>query len=988
MVNFNKTKKIRFGFSLVEVILAVALFGLFATALIGLLMNSYGSNYQSAERDLATLYAQQGLEATRSIRRQAWNFLVNGDHGVSDAAGRWEFLGSVDTLGDKYTRVISISNVCRDSSSNIVDCIQAGAIVDLYTKKAVSKVLYTSINHFPNVVELATYLTDWQSKDWVQNNWLGGPGQSYWSSPVKYDSDDGNIDYQTAGQIKLAQTAGLKEQSWNFDVPTDYLYNPDKIELVGGVATLKAIGVSMSDQSQNSSFDSTTGWSFHTWSRDFNDVRPSGSRVNSGGNPGRYCRLTVPRGRNDNVGGWVERSFIVTPQNLASVKLNFDWRIEQKGAAVPDTFRLYVFIDKNVGIEPTIGSQVWASDELKSWSPIPTNWNSINDIDVSSVVTEPGTYYLKLAIWVQTPNQNSGPFVIGYDNAKVVWTWNGSGYPTDRPTIEPVSSFAANQLQSWHGFSEQASKNSGEIYYQLSNDDGSTWLYWNGTNWSNAGSSNYNTANQINVHLKDFPTDNNTLKFKAFLAATSTQPISLDSVSVYYATAEGKYWGNEFLVSQTGQTNEIDNNNKKLDFRFTAKETKPVNQIQLYQTSAATGRVRVGLSADNGSGNPSGTYLASGTFTSTGRNAWQAITISPVVSLTKDKIYHIVIQRDNNSGRRTFRYDLPKNTFWPYDNLADPNLDILWTTNGGTSWSALAQTPVFILRYTDGAYAGISYHNFITANSTWSRIYGTRQRGQQFVYSGDDLEVSGLAFYVHKREAQAPEDDLYVSLYDLSSNIEIASSTLVTAAQISQTYSWQSANFATTKKLLNGHEYRASIYSPKTSQNLAYEIYVMENANNTAANSVNFLGTDSRFGTSNNSGNTWNYYGQYDTIFRIIYFPTSTGYAPFGSFVSSAFNTGGPSSFNLISWEQTIPSCSPACQIKLQLRTAPDNQGAPGSWTPWFGPSGSGSYFINPSETLIPLDSNFNQWLQYRAELIGDSNDTPILKKVKINYTP
>src|SRR3989344_9380748 len=86
------------GVSLVEVILAVALFALFATALLGLLFASYGSNFQALEKHKAGLYAQEGLEAVLSIRRQAWNLLVNGDHGLTSLAGFWQFNGSSDLI--------------------------------------------------------------------------------------------------------------------------------------------------------------------------------------------------------------------------------------------------------------------------------------------------------------------------------------------------------------------------------------------------------------------------------------------------------------------------------------------------------------------------------------------------------------------------------------------------------------------------------------------------------------------------------------------------------------------------------------------------------------------------------------------------------------------------------------------------------------------------------------------------------------------------
>src|SRR3989338_9963903 len=139
------------GLGLVEVILAVALFALFATALIGLLMNSYGSDFQAEEKDKATLYAQQGLEAVRSIRRQAWNLLVNGSYGLDNSSGYWEFFSGPDLLEDgRYTRVVTIADACRDSGGNLADC--TAATTDSHTKKITSTITYTSINSVVNQI--------------------------------------------------------------------------------------------------------------------------------------------------------------------------------------------------------------------------------------------------------------------------------------------------------------------------------------------------------------------------------------------------------------------------------------------------------------------------------------------------------------------------------------------------------------------------------------------------------------------------------------------------------------------------------------------------------------------------------------------------------------------------------------------------------------------------------------------------------------------
>ena len=233
MINIYKLKAKScqlFGFSLVEVILAVALFGLFASALIGLLINSYGSDLQAKELDQANFYAQEGLEAIWSIRRQAWNYLVNGTYGLTKINGYWQFQGSNNLLEDKYTRRVTISNACRDASANLVDCVTPGSTVDLHTKKSESVVTYNSINGISQEIKLVSYLTTWQSKDFIQTDWSGGPGQVIWLSNNRFDSDDGNLDFGAAGQIKLVNLAA------NWQVHPDSGLTANDFNAIFGVA--------------------------------------------------------------------------------------------------------------------------------------------------------------------------------------------------------------------------------------------------------------------------------------------------------------------------------------------------------------------------------------------------------------------------------------------------------------------------------------------------------------------------------------------------------------------------------------------------------------------------------------------------------------------------------------------------------------------------------------------------------------------------------
>ena len=116
--------RFRHGLSLIEIIVAVALFSLFATALIGLVMINFGSDVQAQDKVLAARFAEQGLEAAQSIRRQAWNFLVNGTYGVTSISTKnirsnccqaftWERAFSIaKSFSQSGSKRVSTASVC------------------------------------------------------------------------------------------------------------------------------------------------------------------------------------------------------------------------------------------------------------------------------------------------------------------------------------------------------------------------------------------------------------------------------------------------------------------------------------------------------------------------------------------------------------------------------------------------------------------------------------------------------------------------------------------------------------------------------------------------------------------------------------------------------------------------------------------------------------------------------------------------------------
>lgn len=108
-MNFIKNKKNNnLGFSLLELVLAIAIFSLGSVAMATLLIDSSISTRLGTERTMALLYAKEGVEAVRSIRDNSWADLEDGTHGLLNSGGGWSFNSSSDLIDDKYTRIITV----------------------------------------------------------------------------------------------------------------------------------------------------------------------------------------------------------------------------------------------------------------------------------------------------------------------------------------------------------------------------------------------------------------------------------------------------------------------------------------------------------------------------------------------------------------------------------------------------------------------------------------------------------------------------------------------------------------------------------------------------------------------------------------------------------------------------------------------------------------------------------------------------------------
>jgi prepilin-type N-terminal cleavage/methylation domain-containing protein len=135
--NFNT------GFSLVEIIVAVAVFLIFLVAVSGLTFGFWKQTRNAVNKERATYLAEEAVEASRNIRDEDFSNLIDGTYGVNVLSNQYVLSGSSDVT-DIFTRQITISTI------------------NLNQKKIDVLVSWADENSPTNSVAISTYLTDWQ----------------------------------------------------------------------------------------------------------------------------------------------------------------------------------------------------------------------------------------------------------------------------------------------------------------------------------------------------------------------------------------------------------------------------------------------------------------------------------------------------------------------------------------------------------------------------------------------------------------------------------------------------------------------------------------------------------------------------------------------------------------------------------------------------------------------------------------------------------
>ena len=99
------------GMSLVEVLLAAAIFAVISTGLIGGIIYGQESTAVAGARERAVKIAEEGVEAVRNIRDSGYsNLPVDGTYGLTISGGVWSLSGSSDTT-DIFTRTVNLATI-------------------------------------------------------------------------------------------------------------------------------------------------------------------------------------------------------------------------------------------------------------------------------------------------------------------------------------------------------------------------------------------------------------------------------------------------------------------------------------------------------------------------------------------------------------------------------------------------------------------------------------------------------------------------------------------------------------------------------------------------------------------------------------------------------------------------------------------------------------------------------------------------------------
>jgi prepilin-type N-terminal cleavage/methylation domain-containing protein len=139
------------GMSLLEVLLAVAVFAIGIGTVIHLYLGTQYASLHSIEKNQALTWAKEGIEAVRSIKDDDFDSISEKtDEGIEINGGVWAFKTGSDVIDEKYTRRIDITETDSD------------------TWEVTATVSWDTLRGKANSVSLVEQLTAWKEPYFIE----------------------------------------------------------------------------------------------------------------------------------------------------------------------------------------------------------------------------------------------------------------------------------------------------------------------------------------------------------------------------------------------------------------------------------------------------------------------------------------------------------------------------------------------------------------------------------------------------------------------------------------------------------------------------------------------------------------------------------------------------------------------------------------------------------------------------------------------------
>src|SRR5262249_44484157 len=104
---------------------------------------------------------------------------------------------------------------------------------------------------------------------------------------------------------------------------------------------------------------------------------------------------------------------------------------------------------------------------------------------------------------------------------------------SDPETVTLILPIRMTGVHNWDTFSTDEALNGGTITYRLTDDEGTTWKYWNGSAWvASADLSEANDTATVNTHISTFPVSFHGIAWQAILAGDGQQRVTLNSLTI------------------------------------------------------------------------------------------------------------------------------------------------------------------------------------------------------------------------------------------------------------------------------------------------------------------------------------------------------------------------------------------------------------------------------------------------------------------------